>query len=153
MLHLLTEIVEQPQTTNFITDLFNSAFAQITAIGGAGIGGLILLFSKLLPSKNFANNITDKIFSLENTLKGEVEKVAELEIAQREYQDANDELLKELALLSPNTKAKELAKKLEEKKQALNVQEQIQAKVSEKTKELQAKVVSVLKKTELVKEE
>lgn len=143
MWHLLTEVVAETEP-NFITDLFNSAFAQITAIGGAGVGGLLLLFGKLFPSKNFATTIIDKVATIEQTLKGEVSKLAELEVAQKEYQDANDELLKELALLSPNAKAKELAKKLEEKKQALNVQQMIQTKIEEKTKE----IVSVLKKAE-----
>lgn len=142
LLHLLSEVVTELETTNFIADLFNSAFAQITAIGGAGIGGLILLLSKIIPSKNFSTAVTDKIFNIETKLNGEVAKVEELEIAQKEYQEANDELLKELALLSPNAKAKELAKKLEEKKQALSLQQQIQSKVTEKAKE----VISVLKK-------
>jgi hypothetical protein len=48
---------------------------------------------------------------------------------------------------------KNLGKKLEEKKQALNIQQTIQDKVGEITKGLKAQVVSVLKKTEVVKED
>jgi hypothetical protein len=143
LFQLLTDVVAETPS-NMITDLFNSAFAQITAIGGAGLGGIILLVSKIFPSKNFATTIVDKVKDLESVLKGEVSKLAELEVAQKEYQQANDELLTELAKLSPNAKAKELAVKLEEKKKALNVQEMIQAKIEEKTKE----IVSVLKKAE-----
>ena len=133
-----------------LAELLNSTLAWVLSLGGAGIGGLMLIFSKILPSRTFTTSITDKIFNLEDTLKGEVAKVVELEHAQTEYQQANDDLLIELAKLSPNAKAKELAIKLEEKKKALNVQQIIQDKVAEKTKEFKAKIVSVLKKTENV---
>lgn len=151
MLHLFTDVVvEQPETIGFLSELLNSTLAWVLSLGGAGVGGLMLIFSKILPSKTFTTSITDKIFNLEDTLKGEVAKVVELEHAQTEYQQANDDLLIELAKLSPNAKAKELAIKLEEKKKALNVQQIIQDKVAEKTKEFKAKIVSVLKKTENV---
>jgi hypothetical protein len=61
--------------------------------------------------------------------------------------------MKEIALHSPNAKVKELGKKLEEKKQALNIQQTIQDKIAERTKEIKAQVVSVLKKTEVKSEE
>jgi hypothetical protein len=51
------------------------------------------------------------------------------------------------------SKIKDLGKKLEEKKQALNIQQTIQDKVGEITKGLKAQVVSVLKKTEVKSEE
>jgi hypothetical protein len=61
--------------------------------------------------------------------------------------------MKEIALHSPNQKVKDLGKQLEEKKQALNIQQTIQDKVSEKTKEIKSQMVSVLKKTEVKPEE
>ena len=154
MWHLLTDIVvEQPETIGFLKEFLDSAFAQISAFGLSGVAGITLLLGKILPSKNFTQTITDKLFTLEDALKGEISKVQELELAQKEYQDTTDELMKEIALHSPNAKVKELGKKLEEKKQALSIQQTIQNKVEEKTKQLKAQVVSVLKKTEVVKEE
>jgi hypothetical protein len=111
------------------------------------------MLGKILPSKNFTQTITDKLFTLEDTLKGEISKLQDLELAQKEYQDTTDELMKEIALHSPNAKVKELGKKLEEKKQALNIQQTIQDKVGEITKGIKAQVVSVLKKTEVKSEE
>jgi hypothetical protein len=153
MWHLLTEVVEQPETIGFLKEFLDSTFAQISAFGLSGVAGITLLLGKILPSKNFTQTITDKLFTLEDTLKGEITKVKELELAQKEYQDTTDELMKEIALHSPNAKVKELGKKLEEKKQALNIQQTIQDKITEKTKEIKAQVVSVLKKTEVVKED
>jgi hypothetical protein len=154
MWHLLTEVVvEQPETLGFLKEFLDSAFAQISALGLSGVAGITLLLGKLLPSKNFSQTITDKLFSLEDALKGEISKVQELELAQKEYQDTTDELMKEIALHSPNAKIKELGKKLEEKKQALNIQQTIQDKVGEITKGLKAQVVSVLKKSEVIKED
>jgi hypothetical protein len=154
MWHLLTEVVvEQPETIGFLKEFLDSAFAQISALGLSGVAGITLLLGKVLPSKNFSQTITDKLFSLEDALKGEITKVKELELAQKEYQDTTDELMKEIALHSPNAKVKDLGKKLEEKKQALNIQQTIQDKITEKTKEIKAQVVSVLKKTEVKPEE
>lgn len=153
MWHLLTEVVEQPETIGFLKEFLDSAFAQISALGLSGVAGITLFLGKILPSKNFTQTITDKLFSLEDTLKGEISKVKELELAQQEYRDTTDELMKEIALHSPNAKVKELGKKLEEKKQALNIQQTIQDKITEKTKEIKAQVVSVLKKTDIIKED
>ena len=153
MWHLFTEVVEQPETIGFLKEFLDSAFAQISALGLSGVAGITLFLGKILPSKNFTQTITDKLFSLEDTLKGEISKVKELELAQQEYRDTTDELMKEIALHSPNAKIKELGKKLEEKKQALNIQQTIQDKITEKTKEIKAQVVSVLKKTDIVKED
>ena len=153
MWHLFTEVVEQPETIGFLKEFLDSAFAQISAFGLSGVAGITLLLGKILPSKNFTQTITDKLFTLEDALKGEISKVQELELAQKEYQDTTDELMKEIALHSPNAKIKELGKQLEEKKQALSIQQTIQNKVEEKTKQLKAQVVSVLKKTEVVKED
>jgi hypothetical protein len=108
MWHLLTEVVEQPETLGFLKEFLDSAFAQISALGLSGVAGITLLLSKFLPSKNFTQTITDKLFSLEDALKGEISKVQELELAQKEYQDTTDELMKEIALHSPNAKIKEL---------------------------------------------
>ena len=154
MWHLLTDIVvEQPETLGFLKEFLDSAFAQISAFGLSGVAGITLLLGKVLPSKNFTQTITDKLFTLEDALKGEISKVQELELAQKDYQDTTDELMKEIALHSPNAKVKELGKKLEEKKQALNIQQTIQDKIAERTKEIKAQVVSVLKKTEVKSEE
>lgn len=153
MWHLLTEVVEQPETLGFLKEFLDSAFAQISALGLSGVAGITLLLGKLLPSKNFTQTITDKLFTLEDALKGEITKVKELELAQKEYQDTTDELMKEIALHSPNAKIKDLGKKLEEKKQALNIQQTIQDKVGEITKGLKAQVVSVLKKTDIINKE
>jgi hypothetical protein len=154
MWNLLTDIVvEQPETLGFLKEFLDSAFAQISAFGLSGVAGITLLLGKVLPSKNFTQTITDKLFTLEDALKGEISKVQELELAQKDYQDTTDELMKEIALHSPNAKVKELGKKLEEKKQALNIQQTIQDKVSEVTKGIKAQVVSVLKKSEVKSEE
>ena len=154
MWHLLTEVVvEQPETIGFLKEFLDSAFAQISAFGLSGIAGITLLLGKYLPSKNFTQNVTDKLFKIEDTLKSEISKLQELELAQKEYQDTTDELMKEIALHSPNAKVKELGKKLEEKKQALSIQQTIQDKITERTKEIKAQVVSVLKKTEVKSEE
>jgi seryl-tRNA synthetase len=154
MWHLLTEVVvEQPETIGFIKEFLDSAFAQISAFGLSGIAGITLLLGKYLPSKNFTQNVTDKLFKIEDTLKSEISKLQELELAQKEYQDTTDELMKEIALHSPNAKVKELGKKLEEKKQALSIQQTIQDKITERTKEIKAQVVSVLKKSEVAKED
>jgi seryl-tRNA synthetase len=154
MWHLLTEVVvEQPETIGFLKEFLDSAFAQISAFGLSGIAGITLLLGKYLPSKNFTKNVTDKLFKIEDTLKSEISKLQELELAQKEYQDTTDELMKEIALHSPNAKVKELGKKLEEKKQALSIQQTIQDKITERTKEIKAQVVSVLKKSEVAKED
>jgi hypothetical protein len=153
MWHLLTEVIEQPETIGILKEFLDSAFAQISAFGLSGIAGATLLLSKIIPSKNFSKSVTDKLFLLEDSLKGEISKVKELELAQKEYQDTTDELMKEIALHSPNQKVKDLGKQLEEKKQALTLQQTIQDKVSEKTKEIKSQMVSVLKKTEVKPEE
>jgi hypothetical protein len=155
MWHLLTEVLEttEPETIGILKEFLDSAFAQISAFGLSGVAGVTLLLSKIIPSKNFSKSVTDKLFLLEDSLKGEISKVKELELAQKEYQDTTDELMKEIALHSPNQKVKDLGKQLEEKKQALTLQQTIQDKVSEKAKEIKSQMVSVLKKTEVKPEE
>jgi DNA-binding transcriptional regulator GbsR (MarR family) len=145
---VISEVVAEPEVVGGLSEFFNSAFATISAIGVSGMAGITLLLAKVLPSKNFSKGVTDKLFNLEDQLHTEKSKVAELEVAQKEYQETNDELLMEIALNSPNNKVKELGKKLQEKKKELSLQQKIQDKVNEKTKELKTQVVSVLKKTE-----
>ena len=152
MLHffkILTDIVvEEPETLGWLSELLNSTWTWVTTLGAGAITGIVALIRTLVPSNTALLGLRDKIDELKEGVKLDALKITELETAQKEYQQANDELLAELALLSPNAKAKELAKKLEEKKQALNIQEQIANKVSEAVKSVEAKAVSILKKKE-----
>lgn len=150
---LLTEVVEQPTATGFITELLNNTWTWVTTVGAGVITGVVAIIRSFVPSNTAILTLNDKIAQLKEMTNLDNIKIKELEEAQKAYQATNDELLKEIALHSPNAKIKELGKQLEEKKQALNIQEQIQAKINEKSKELQAKVVSVLKKTEAIVKE
>ena len=122
----------------------------MTTIGAGAITGVVAIIRSFLPSTNAIITLNDKIAKLKEMTSVESVKIKELEEAQKAYQQTNDDLLKEIALHSPNAKIKELGKQLEEKKQALTIQQTIQNKIDEKTKEIQAKVVSVLKKTEII---
>jgi hypothetical protein len=152
MLHffkILTDIVvEEPQTLGWLSELLNSTWTWVTTLGAGAITGIVALARTLVPSNTALLNLRDKIDELKEGVQLDALKIDELETAQKEYQQANDELLTELALLSPNAKAKELAKKLEEKKKALSIQEQIATKVNEAVKSVEAKAVSILKKKE-----
>jgi hypothetical protein len=117
-------------------------------LGGAGVLAVSNIMSKFLPSKDFKVETWKEITDLKQLFSVEKEKIEELETAQVEYQQVNDELLIELAKLSPNTKAKELLKKLEEKKQELTIQQKIQDKVNSAIKAVEEKTVSILKKKE-----
>jgi hypothetical protein len=147
---LLTDVVELPEATGFLTELLNNTWTWVTTIGAGAITGIVAIIRSFLPSTNAIMTLNDKIAKLKELTSVESVKIKELEEAQKAYQQTNDDLLKEIALHSPNAKIKELGKQLEEKKQALNIQQTIQTKIDEKAKEIQAKVVSVLKKTEII---
>jgi hypothetical protein len=147
---LLTDVVELPEATGFLTELLNNTWTWVTTIGAGAITGIVAIIRSFLPSTNAIVTLNDKIAKLKEMTSLESVKIKELEEAQKAYQQTNDDLLKEIALHSPNAKIKELGKQLEEKKQALNIQQTIQNKIDEKAKEIQAKVVSVLKKTEII---
>ena len=153
MWHLLTEVANETTTTGFLTELLNNTWTWVTTVGAGVITGVVAIIRSFVPSNTAILTLNDKIAQLKEMTSIDNIKIKELEEAQKAYQTTNDELLKEIALHSPNAKIKELGKQLEEKKQALNIQEQIQSKINEKTKELQAKVVSVLKKTEVLTKE
>lgn len=153
MWHLLTEVANEVTTTGFLTELLNNTWTWVTTVGAGVITGVVAIIRSFVPSNTAILTLNDKIAQLKEMTNLDNIKIKELEEAQKAYQATNDELLKEIALHSPNAKIKELGKQLEEKKQALNIQEQIQSKINEKTKELQAKVVSVLKKTEAIVKE
>ena len=101
-----------------------------------------------MPSNNAILTLSEKINELKETTKMDALKITELETAQKEYQQANDNLLMEIAKNSPNAKIKELGKQLDEKKKELSIQEQIQEKVNNAVKVVEAKAVSILKKKE-----
>lgn len=153
MWHLLTEVANETTTTGFLTELLNNTWTWVTTVGAGVITGAVAIIRSFVPSSSAILTLNDKIAQLKEMTNLDNIKIKELEEAQKAYQATNDELLKEIALHSPNAKIKELGKQLEEKKQALNIQEQIQSKITEKAKELQAKVVSVLKKTEAIVKE
>jgi len=146
MFHLLTEIIEsEPQVIGFLSEFLNSTFAQISAIGVSGLASISLLLSRILPSRNFSQTLTDRYHELKDQLLKETTKLEELTVAQNEYQQATDDLIMEIAKHSPNKKIKELGEQLSEKKKQLTLQETIQAKVDKQV----AKTIKVLKeKTE-----
>lgn len=150
LLKLLTDVVEQPVSNGVITELLNNTWTWVTTVGAGVITGIVAIIRSFMPSNSAILTLNDKIAQLKEMTNLDNIKIKELEEAQKAYQQTNDELLKEIALHSPNAKIKELGKQLEEKKQALNIQEQIQSKINEKAKELQTKVVSVLKKAETI---
>jgi hypothetical protein len=143
MFHLFTDVVENtpPEVVGALSEFLNSTFAQISAIGVSGLASISLLLSKIIPTKNFSQNISDKYYELKAMVEKETNKLDELTNAQKAYQEANDALLIEIAQHSPNKKIKELGEKLGEKKKELNIQENIQDRVQEQV----AKVVKVLK--------
>ena len=141
-------VVEEPQTIGFLTEILNNTLTWVISLGGAGVLAVSNIMSKFLPSKDFKVETWKEITDLKQLFSVEKEKIEELETAQLEYQQVNDELLIELAKLSPNTKAKELLKKLEEKKQELTIQQKIQDKVNSAIKSVEEKTVSILKKKE-----
>jgi hypothetical protein len=141
-------VVEEPQTLGFLTEILNNTLTWVISLGGAGVLAISNIMSKFLPSKDFKVETWKEITDLKQLFSVEKEKIEELETAQLEYQQVNDELLIELAKLSPNTKAKELLKKLEEKKQELTIQQKIQDKVNSAIKSVEEKTVSILKKKE-----
>jgi len=150
MWHILDSVANEMTTTGFLTELLNNTWTWVTTVGAGVITGVVAIIRSFVPSNSALLTLNDKIAQLKEMTNLDNIKIKELEEAQKAYQETNDELLKEIALHSPNAKIKELGKQLEEKKKALSIQEQIQTKINEKTKELQAKVVSVLKKTEVV---
>ena len=132
MLKLFTEVVtEQPETIGFITELLNNAWTWVMGLGTAGLVGISTIIRSFVPSNGAIVAITDKINELKEMTNLEAIKIKELEQAQKQYQQANDDLLMEIAKNSPNVKVKELGKKLEEKKNELTIQEQIQEKVNQ----------------------
>lgn len=154
MFRLLTDIIteelplltENPEVIGFLGELLNSAWAWVMSLGTAGAIFVTGLMRSVLPSKTALVTLTDRINEVKALATTELEKLQELEIAQQEYQETNDELLMELALLSPNKKAKELGEQLREKKNELNKQKEIQAKVTQAIKSVENKAVSILKK-------
>lgn len=145
---LLTDVAEQPESLGFLTELLNNTWTWVTTIGAGAITGTVAIIRSFMPSNTAILTLSDKINELKEGVKLDALKITELETAQKEYQEANDQLLIELAKLSPNTKAKELLKTLEEKKQSLSIQEQIAEKVASAVKVVEQKAVSILKKKE-----
>ena len=145
---ILTEVTEQPQTVGFLTELLNNTWTWVTTIGAGAITGIVAIVRSFMPSNSAILTLSEKINELKETTKLDALKITELEEAQKEYQQANDDLLMEIALNSPNAKIKELGKKLDEKKKQLSIQEQIQEKVNSAVKVVEAKAVSILKKKE-----
>ena len=145
---ILTDVAEQPESLGFLTELLNNTWTWVTTIGAGAITGTVAIIRSFMPSNTAILTLSDKINELKEGVKLDALKITELETAQKEYQDANDQLLIELAKLSPNTKAKELLKTLEEKKQSLSIQEQIAEKVASAVKVVEQKAVSILKKKE-----
>ena len=148
LLKILTDVAEQPESLGFLTELLNNTWTWVTTIGAGAITGVVAIIRSFMPSNTAILTLSDKINELKEGVKLDALKITELETAQKEYQDANDQLLIELAKLSPNTKAKELLKTLEEKKQSLSIQEQIAEKVASAVKVVEQKAVSILKKKE-----
>jgi hypothetical protein len=148
LLKILTDVAEQPESLGFLTELLNNTWTWVTTIGAGAITGTVAIIRSFMPSNSAILTLSDKINELKEGVKLDALKITELETAQKEYQDANDQLLIELAKLSPNTKAKELLKTLEEKKQSLSIQEQIAEKVASAVKVVEQKAVSILKKKE-----
>ena len=148
LLKILTDVAEQPESLGFLTELLNNTWTWVTTIGAGAITGTVAIIRSFMPSNTAILTLSDKINELKEGVKLDALKITELETAQKEYQDANDQLLIELAKLSPNTKAKELLKTLEEKKQSLSIQEQIAEKVASAVKVVEQKAVSILKKKE-----
>jgi uncharacterized protein YcbK (DUF882 family) len=147
MFNILTEIVEQdPEIVGFLSELLNSAWAWVMSLGTAGAIFVTGLMRSVLPSKTALVTLTDRINEVKQLATQELHKLEELEIAQKEYEETNDELLMELANLSPNKRAKELGDKLREKKEKLSIQKQIQDKVNQAVKSVESKAVSILKK-------
>ena len=145
---ILTDVAEQPESLGFLTELLNNTWTWVTTIGAGAITGTVAIIRSFMPSNTAILTLSDKINELKEGVKLDALKITEFETAQKEYQDANDQLLIELAKLSPNTKAKELLKTLEEKKQSLSIQEQIAEKVASAVKVVEQKAVSILKKKE-----
>ena len=149
MIKFLSEVVsEQPETIGFLTELLNSTWTWVTTIGAGAITGIVAIVRSFMPSNNAILTLSEKINELKETTKLDALKITELETAQKEYQQANDNLLMEIAKNSPNAKIKELGKQLDEKKKELSIQEQIQEKVNNAVKVVEAKAVSILKKKE-----
>jgi len=147
MFNILTEIVEQdPEIVGFLSELLNSAWAWVMSLGTAGAIFVTGLMRSVLPSKTALVTLTDRINEVKQLATQELHKLEELENAQKEYEETNDELLMELANLSPNKRAKELGDKLREKKEKLSIQKQIQDKVNQAVKSVESKAVSILKK-------
>jgi hypothetical protein len=147
MLKLLSEVVvEQPETLGFLSEILNNAFTWVMGLGTAGFVGVSTLLRAFVPSNGAIVAITDKINELKEMTNLDAIKIKELETAQKQYQQANDDLLMEIAKNSPNVKVKELGKQLEQKKQELTIQEQIQEKVNQAVKSVEAKAVTILKK-------
>jgi hypothetical protein len=147
MFNILTEIVEQdPEIVGFLSELLNSAWAWVMSLGTAGAIFVTGLMRSVLPSKTALVTLTDRINEVKQLATQELHKLEELELAQKEYEETNDELLMELANLSPNKRAKELGDKLREKKEKLSIQKQIQEKVNQAVKSVESKAVSILKK-------
>ncbi len=145
---LLTDVAEQPESLGFLTELLNNTWTWVTTIGAGAVTGVVAIIRSFMPSNSAIMTLSEKINELKDGIKLDALKITELETAQKEYQEANDQLLIELAKLSPNTKAKELLKTLEEKKQSLSIQEQIAEKVASAVKVVEQKAVSILKKKE-----
>ena len=147
MLKLLTEVVtEQPETLGFLTELLNNAWTWVMGLGTAGFVGVSTILRTLIPSNGAIVTLTEKIAELKEMTNLDALRIKELEQAQKDYQQANDDLLMEIAKNSPNVKVKELGKQLEQKKQELSIQEQIQEKVNQAVKTVEQKAVSILKK-------
>ena len=147
MLKLLSEVVvEQPETLGFLSEILNNAFTWVMGLGTAGFVGVSTLLRAFVPSNGAIVALTDKIAELKEMTNLDAIKIKELEEAQKQYQQANDDLLMEIAKNSPNVKVKELGKQLEQKKQELTIQEQIQEKVNQAVKSVEAKAVTILKK-------
>jgi hypothetical protein len=147
MLKLLSEVVvEQPETLGFLSEILNNAFTWVMGLGTAGFVGVSTLLRVFVPSNGAIVALSDKIAELKEMTNLDAIKIKELEEAQKQYQQANDDLLMEIAKNSPNVKVKELGKQLEQKKQELTIQEQIQEKVNQAVKSVEAKAVTILKK-------
>lgn len=149
MFKLLTEVVtEQPETLGFLTELLNNAWTWVMGLGTAGFVGISTIIRSFVPTNGAIVTLTEKIAELKEMTNLDAIRIKELEEAQKQYQQANDDLLMEIAKNSPNVKVKELGKQLEEKKTQLTIQEQIQEKVNQAVKSVEQKAVSILKKKE-----
>jgi len=147
MLKLFTEVVtEQPEAIGFLTELLNSAWTWVMGLGTAGFVGITTILRTFVPSNGAIVTLTEKIAELKEMTNLDALRIKELEQAQKDYQQANDDLLMEIAKNSPNKKVKELGDQLEQKKKELSIQEQIQEKVNQAVKTVEQKAVSILKK-------